>query len=700
MLTAVIIMGGIGLIVGVGLAVASKVFYVYVDPKIVAVDEALPGANCGGCGYPGCSANAEAIVAGKSSPNSCVAAGEDVAEIIAGIIGASIEAREPDIARPGCTYSVEEADTKFIYDGISDCRAAALLSGGMKVCTIGCIGLGSCVRACQFGALSMGENGLPVVNAERCTGCGACERACPKHIITLSSVTRRIIKEYTTDDCTTPCQRTCPAGIDICEYIRQIYLGDYHRAVQVIKERLPFPTVIGRICPRPCEFDCRRGLADEPVAINFLKRFVADYEKERGERVQPYKAPATGHRVAVIGGGVEGLSTAFFTARLGHSPTVFEATDKLGGLLRKAIAFERLPREILDWDIEGVLEMGVEAKTGTALGKDVTIASLLGDGYECVYLAAGGWDSRLARGVTAADEQPVPGTFLLMDLVKSAQSPEDEAIDCSGNVLIAGGGRLAASAVAICRQRGAGNITLLFRETEADSPLEAAQVEKLRAEGVTVTFGHGVFGLSGQQDQLKEVEIVDLTTREKETLPVDRLFLSSGRLPELIFTRPRQEEDQPETEGPLTWITIEPYKKPAYSMEIGLLAEGDELSDYSAAVRAIGGGRRSAASIHQAINGIDLDLPRNVLTPDRYIQNIDHVEGIDPAPRQIMPLCTEPDCKELELGFTEEMAKTESARCLQCGLICYKEQPPPAQIQAQPPAPQVEQETAAAPAEA
>ena len=214
--------------------------------------------------------------------------------------------------------------------------------------------------------------------------------------------------------------------------------------------------------------------------------------------------------------------------------------------------------------------------------------------------------------------------------------------------------------------------------------LEAAEVEKLRKAGVTVTFGHGVFGLSGRQDRLTGVEIVDLASREKQTLAVDRLFLASGRLPELIFTRPPQEQDRPESEEPLAWITVAPYKKPAYSMEIGLLAEGDELSDYSAAVRAIGGGRRAAASIHQTINGIDLDLPRNVLTPDRYIQNIDHVEGVDPAPRQIMPLCTEPDCEELELGFTEEMARTESARCLQCGLICYKQQPP-VQIQARPP---------------
>ena len=129
-------MGGLGLVVGVGLAMASKIFYVYVDPLIVEVDEALPGANCGGCGLPGCSANAEAIVAGKAAANSCVAAGPEVAKTIAAIMGVAIEAREPDIARPGCTYGLDKADIKYIYDGPSDCRAAALLNGGMKVASI------------------------------------------------------------------------------------------------------------------------------------------------------------------------------------------------------------------------------------------------------------------------------------------------------------------------------------------------------------------------------------------------------------------------------------------------------------------------------------------------------------------------------------------------------------------------------------
>jgi len=174
MTIAIFLMGGLGLVVGIGLAIASKVFYVYVDPKIVAIDDVLPGANCGGCGFPGCSANAEAIVAGKSSPSSCVAAGEETALAIANILGVSVEAKEPDIALPGCTYGVADAQTKYSYDGLNDCRAAALLSGGMKVCNIGCLGLGTCAAACRFGAIVMGPEGLPVVDEVKCTGCGTC----------------------------------------------------------------------------------------------------------------------------------------------------------------------------------------------------------------------------------------------------------------------------------------------------------------------------------------------------------------------------------------------------------------------------------------------------------------------------------------------------------------------------------------------
>jgi len=669
---AITVMGILGLMIGVMLAVAAKVFYVYVDPLILEVEAALPGANCGGCGKPGCSANAEAIAAGKSSPDSCVAAGSDVAEAIAAIMGVKVEAREPDIARPGCTYGVADADLKYIYNGLNDCRAVALLSGGMKVCSIGCLGLGTCARACPFNAIQMGPQGLPVVNEKRCTGCGTCERVCPKNIITMSSATRRIMREYTTEECTTPCQRACPAGIDIREYIHQIALGDFQKAVQVIKERNPFPTVIGRICPRPCEQDCRRQFVDEPVAINFLKRYAADYEKKQGQRILPFKAPATGRRVAVIGGGVEGLSTAFFSARLGHDPTVYEAAREPGGLLRSAIAAYRLPREMLDWDIDGIREIGVRIETEKTLGKEFTVASLLREGYEAVFLATGGWDSRLLRNAGSEPLPAIPGTHLLIDFIRNR-----DGIACGSHVVINGGGRLAVEAARKCQQKSAPTITILFRETREKAGLDDAEIEVLEKEGVRIRFRTVISRLSGREDQLVELECVDLLARSPETLPADTLILASGRLPEFIFIKTPEEETEESVQGAdgeLRWQALEAYKAPANKSAVGIFAPGDANTDFSAAIRAIGAGRRSAASIHQAMYGIPITLPDTAVTPQSDIQNVDSVDRVPAVSREIMPLASPAELaagRELEKGFSEASAHSEAQRCLQCGLICY-----------------------------
>ncbi|CAN2041088.1 Na+-translocating ferredoxin:NAD+ oxidoreductase subunit B [Candidatus Magnetomoraceae bacterium gMMP-15] len=677
MIQAVFMLGGLGLVIGICLAAASKIFYVYVDPKVEEVEAALPGANCGGCGLPGCGANAEAIVAGKAAPNSCVAGGDDLAEVIAAIMGVSLEAKEPDIASPGCYYGVKDADIKYDYDGVTDCRAAVLLAGGMKECKIGCLGLGTCVNACQFGALSMGPKGLPVVDQEKCTGCGACERACPKHIINLSSVTRRILKEYTEEECTTPCQRACPAGIDIREYIKQITLGDYHKSVQVIKERNPFPTVIGRICPHPCESECRRNLVDEAVAINGLKRYVADYELKQGKHILPYKAPDNDRKIAVIGGGVEGLSTAFFAARLGHDISLFETASELGGLLRKAIARERLSMDILDWDINGILEMGVKANTEKTLGKDFTIESLLADDFKAVFVATGGWDSRLARNADKDIESPIPGVYLLIDLMKAEATKK---IPIKGNIVIVGSGNGALKAAEYCKDQGAGDITILFHEKDQD--IDNDKLGAAKEKSINALFGVGINRIMGEGNALTDVEYIDLKSNDKTIIPANSIFFSAGRFPELIFIKQESESDeevseetQETQEGPVLWQGIPPYKKPEYKDETGLFAKGDVLTDYSAAIKAIAAGRRGAATMHKLIYGIDIELPEKVLTPDSDIQDVDHLEGVKVTPREIMPLSTPEELAvkpELEKGFTGPMAQAEASRCLQCGLICYQ----------------------------
>jgi formate dehydrogenase (NADP+) beta subunit len=693
MIEAIILLGGMGLIIGTGLAFASKIFYVYVDPVIIEIESLLPGANCGGCGLPGCSANAEAIVAGKASPASCVAAGEETATAIANAMGLSIEAREPDIARPGCTYGTRNAVLKYNYDGLSTCQAAAMFYGGMKECGIGCLGLGSCEKVCPFDAIRMGNDHLPIVDEEKCTGCGTCERVCPKHIITLSSVTRRILKEYTTDDCITPCQRACPAGIDISAYIGHINTGDYQKAVEVIKERNPFPTVIGRICPRPCETECRRNLSDEPVAINYLKRFAADHEKQGGTHILPYKAPETHRRMAIVGGGVEGLSTAFFSARLGHSPVVFEARAELGGLLRTAIAQYRLPPEILDWDIEGVLAMGVDARTNQTLGKDFTVASLLKQDFEAVFLAAGGWDSRTGRLGDAPPEPTVPGAYLLIDLIKSGLANRYR-LHIGRNAVIVESGEMTRKAVEICRQLGAKNITVIFRDTAETALLPADDLSLLTKEGVDVRFSTTIEELRGTEDSLTHITCKDTAAKTAAVIEADTLIMESGRLPELIFRRmpeePAEEShktgEETKTESAaadaadktLEWTAVPPAKNPEYAPSQGLLANGDVITDFSAAIRAIAAGRRAAASIHKLMYGLDLELPDDVVTTDSVLQCVNHLDKIPVLPRQIMPQCDvsriSAQCPEIEMGFTEERARAEAARCLKCGLICYSDQ--------------------------
>ncbi|MBN2033761.1 MAG: FAD-dependent oxidoreductase [Deltaproteobacteria bacterium] len=679
MLGGLLIMGCLGVLCGVGLALASKIFYVYVDPKVEAVSSALPGANCGGCGFPGCGANAEAIVAGKSSPSSCVAGGPDLGAEIAAILGVKLEAREPDTARPGCTYGYQDAERKFIYEGIHDCVAATLLYGGSKVCPIGCIGLGTCVRACPFDALSMGPDNLPVVNPDKCTGCGTCERVCPKHIITLTSNTRRVEREYTTEQCTAPCQRACPAGIEIPVYIRKIKEGDILGAVRVIKETNPFPLVCGRICVHPCEYECRRNLVDEPVAINHLKRFAADYEMKSGQRVQIPRAPASGKRAAVVGGGAEGLTAAYFLNRMGHDSVVYEGSSRLGGLLRTGIAENRLPQKILDYEIESILDAGVEAKMNLKLGRNFGIASLLEEGFEAVLVTTGGWDAQMGdkdRGRT------LPGVNLLIDFI--LKHSEGKALSSGRKIMIIGGGQAALQAAMACLEFGAESVNLILRKDRDRVPYREEEISRGEAAGICFHFKKTVTRMVGVGAELTHVEVASVSEEgqaqeERELLPVDLLLTGAGRFPELIYVRSVSEEEAVEMEegASIRWETLVPYAGPFAEQDIGIFRPGEEIGDYKAVVEAIGAGRRTANSAHRFLTGRSVESPPNMIRKWTDVLNLKEIEPVAVQSRIPMPESS-PDERikdpnaEIALGYSEDQAVQEARRCLQCGLICYR----------------------------
>ncbi|MFH1090427.1 MAG: RnfABCDGE type electron transport complex subunit B, partial [Pseudomonadota bacterium] len=247
MLAAVISLGLLGIVSAACLGYAAKIFYVKVDPKVAEVEQNLPGANCGGCGYPGCAAAAVAIAEGRAPANLCVAGGPTVWTAVAGVMGVAVEMREREVARVKCRGGTSRAERKFDYLGITDCRAAVLLAGGDKICDVGCLGLGTCQANCPFGAITLGPDRIPVVDEEKCTGCGTCVRLCPKNVLRLESLSGKLIHFHTDWECLAPCQATCPAQIDIPAYINLIANGQYEEAVKKIKERNPLPLTCGRV---------------------------------------------------------------------------------------------------------------------------------------------------------------------------------------------------------------------------------------------------------------------------------------------------------------------------------------------------------------------------------------------------------------------------------------------------------------------
>lgn len=216
-ISSIIALGGLGLLFGAGLAYASKKFAVYIDPKVEQIIDALPGANCGACGKPGCSAYAEAVVKGETPPNMCSPGGAQVTQIVADILGVKAEAADPKVAVVQCQGNKEQAVEKHVYEGVQDCSAAELVGGGSKACSYGCLGLGSCVKACPFDAMYMDESGLPVVVEEKCTACNVCVTTCPRGIMALIPRIQKVFLGCVSQEKAKAVKSVCKVGCFACK---------------------------------------------------------------------------------------------------------------------------------------------------------------------------------------------------------------------------------------------------------------------------------------------------------------------------------------------------------------------------------------------------------------------------------------------------------------------------------------------------
>ena len=357
-----------------------------------------------------------------------------------------------------------------------------------KVDPKNCVACGRCVEYCPAGAVKLGQ--------KLCTKHGP--QVYPKqelpdavkwgpHKWNEDYRDRNRINCYPTG--TAPCKTACPAHIAIQGYLKKAAEGKYTEALELIKRENPFPAVCGRVCNRRCEDACTRGTIDQPLAIDAVKKFIAEQDLHAETRFVPGVVIASNRgpwqeKIAIIGGGPAGLSCAYYLATMGYKPTVFEKNEKPGGMLRYGIPSYKLEKEVIDAEIDIMREIGVEIKTGVEVGKDITIAQLREQGYKGFYVAIGCQGGRLP-GVRG---EKLPGTTTAIDFLKAANTGE---VKVEGKVVVVGGGNVAIDAARVAMRSGASSVTMLSLETEDIMPASPSERKEAREDGVVINPGWG-----------------------------------------------------------------------------------------------------------------------------------------------------------------------------------------------------------------
>ncbi len=481
-------------------------------------------------------------------------------------------------------------------------------------------------------------------------------------------------------DCVCPGQRSCPAHVDIQGYLSLARLGYYKEALDLVKERNPLPVVCGRVCVRKCEVSCLRNNVDEPVGINFVKRFISENAETVTEK--PKDAPSTGKRVAVIGGGPAGLTCANYLALRGHEVTIYESLPRLGGMLRYGIPEYRLPRTELDEEIRGILDLGVRVRTSTALGRDFTIEQLVEqEKYDSVFVALG---APLGKKMGIKGEDEVEGASPALDFLRDCDLYGPPAL--KGKVAVVGGGNSAIDAARTALRCGAEEVTILYRRTRKEMPAHHEEVDAAEMEGVRLELLVAPLEILAENGRLRGLRCQRMELGEPDSsgrrkpVPIegavtdfacDYLFAAIGQDTDL-----RVLQDEPEQLRPRLsrWSTLESDPATMVTSVKGVFAGGDVVLGPSAVIDAIAHGRTAAEAIDGFLRTGEAQPPPPEFKSRRdFFGDIPEwaFEEVERRKRSVMPEREAServhDFCQVETGLDEFQTKDEAFRCMECG---------------------------------
>ncbi|MEZ8697014.1 formate dehydrogenase subunit alpha [Vibrio lentus] len=478
-------------------------------------------------------------------------------------------------------------------------------------------------------------------------------------------------------DCEAPCQTACPAGVDIQSYLHHIAQNDHIKAIEVIKKTLPMPLSIGRVCPAFCETECRRNLVDESIAIRQLKRHAADADLAAQESYIPPKKPNKGKRVAIVGSGPGGLTAGYYLSNEGYDVSVYESMPKAGGWLRYGIPEYRLPKSILDKEIELMCRNGMAVECDKKLGVDFTLSDL-SNNFDAVCLAVGA-SQAVEMNYTGSD---LGGCYLGVDYLKDYVT--DKHFTTGKKVAVIGGGNTAIDCARTAVRDGA-DTTLIYRRTRDEMPAEDYEIEEAEHEGVKFHFlTNPAENIADENGHVSEIRLERMAlgpadasgrrspkpTGEFFVEDFDTVIAAVSQKPDLSFM------DNESLEIPLTrWNTADADPQTMHTGTGNIFSIGDFRRGPATAVEAVGDGRIAAQAIDRFFNGDMNQIPAKPFNSrkQKQLKTVDpeQYKSIQRMARKIMPELTpeqrEQSFEEVETGFDNADAIAEAARCLECG---------------------------------